>query len=110
MADRDRDAEVAQPLDVLAFGDVRARYRVAEIGQHLRNAAHADAADADEMDRTDIARQFHGVPVKMDRDARHSAGRAWKDASTRGNPTAWRFCVLASPFSGEVLILTIRLP
>src|SRR5262249_61572552 len=31
----------------------------AELDQDLGNAAHADAADADEMDRTDIARQFH---------------------------------------------------
>src|SRR6267142_1954506 len=32
---------------------------LAEIDQHLRNAAHADAADTDEVDRTDVARQFH---------------------------------------------------
>ena len=61
MADRHRDALVAQPLDVRAFGDVRALHGVAEIGEHLGDAAHADAADADEMDRADVARQFHGV-------------------------------------------------
>ncbi len=36
---------------------------IAEIGQHLGNAAHADAADADEMDRPDVARQFHAVAL-----------------------------------------------
>ena len=36
--------------------------RIAEIGQHLGDAAHADAADADEMHRADVARQFHAVP------------------------------------------------
>ena len=61
MADRDRDALVAQPLDVGALGDVRPLHGVAEIEQHLGDAAHADAADADEMHRTDVARQFHAV-------------------------------------------------
>ena len=46
---------VAQPLHVGAVGDVAALHRVAEIVQHLGDAAHADAADADEMDRADVS-------------------------------------------------------
>src|SRR6185312_15904184 len=59
VADRDPDALLAQPLDVGAVGNVRARHGVAEVRQHLGDAAHADAADADEMNRTEVARQFH---------------------------------------------------
>ena len=49
----------AQPLDIGALGDVGALHLVAEIDQHLGDAAHADAADADEMHRPDLARQPH---------------------------------------------------
>ncbi len=54
MADLDRDAEVAQALDVGALGDVAALHLVAEVVQDLGDAAHADAADADEMDGADV--------------------------------------------------------
>ena len=57
----DRDALVAQALDVGAFGRVGALHRVAEIAQHLGDAAHADAADADEVDGADLARQSHAL-------------------------------------------------
>ena len=50
---------LAQPLDIGVVGGVGALHRVAEIDQHLGDAAHADAADADEMDRPDVARKFH---------------------------------------------------
>jgi hypothetical protein len=30
--------------------------------QHLGDAAHPDAADADEVDRAELARQFHEAP------------------------------------------------
>ena len=60
VTDEDLGALVAQPLDVGVVGGVGALHRVAEIDQHLGDAAHADAADADEMDRSDFARQFHG--------------------------------------------------
>ena len=53
------DALVAQPLDVGALGLIGALHRIAEVDQHLGDAAHADAADADEMHRADVARQFH---------------------------------------------------
>ena len=44
----------AQALDDIAFGDVRALHLVAEDVHHLGDARHADAADADEMDRADV--------------------------------------------------------
>ena len=57
VADRDLDAELGQPSRVGAVGDVAALHLVAEIVQHLGDAGHADAADADEMDQSDIERQ-----------------------------------------------------
>ena len=60
--DRDLHALFAQPLDVGALGLIGALHRVAEVDHHLGDAAHADAADADEMHRADVERQFHGSP------------------------------------------------
>jgi len=57
MADGHRDAGVAQPLDVGALRLVGTLHGIAEILQHLGDAAHADAADADEMDGADIERK-----------------------------------------------------
>ncbi len=68
--DRDRDAALAQAADVGAVGDVAALHGVAEVVQHLRDAGHADAADADEVDGADA-----------ERERPHAATRAW--ASTR---------------------------
>ena len=53
MADLDRNAECAQALDVGAVGDVGAAHGVAEVPQDLGDAAHADPADTDEVDRPD---------------------------------------------------------
>ena len=78
VADGDLDALVAQPLDVGAVGHVGAGDGIAEIGQHLGDPAHADAADADEMHRTDVARQFHGVAL----DFLRAYCKTWK-AETR---------------------------
>jgi hypothetical protein len=36
---------------------------MSEVEQHLGDARHADAADADEVDGADLARQFHGFDV-----------------------------------------------
>ena len=58
----DLDALVAQPRDIGALGGVRALHGVAEIAQDLGDAAHADAADPDEVDGSDLARQSHGFP------------------------------------------------
>src|SRR5262249_6522966 len=65
MADGNLGALVAQALDVGAVGSVGALHGIAEIDEHLGDAAHADAADADEMDRTDIARQFHALVPRL---------------------------------------------
>ena len=48
------DALVAQALDVGAVGRIRALNLIAEIVHDLGDAAHADAADADEMDGADV--------------------------------------------------------
>ena len=74
VADRHRDAFFAQPRDIAAFGRIRALHGIAEIAQHLGNAAHADAADAYEMNGSDLARQSHEVfPVVIVRLVRKGA-------------------------------------
>src|SRR4030081_3438191 len=66
VADRDLDALVAQPADIGALGGVGALYGVAEIAQDLGDAAHADAADPDEVNGPDLARQSHdAIPVMV---------------------------------------------
>ena len=59
VADRDLDPAVAQALHVVAVGDVGAVHAIVLVGENLGDAAHADAADPDEVDRPDVARQFH---------------------------------------------------
>jgi hypothetical protein len=59
VTDRNLGALIAQPLDVGVVRRVGALHRIAEVDQHLGDAAHADAADAYKVDRTDFARQFH---------------------------------------------------
>ena len=62
MTDRDRDAALAQALDDIGFGDVRTLHLIAEDVHDLGDARHADAADADEMDRADVgAGDFHAI-------------------------------------------------
>src|SRR5262249_16563340 len=63
--DRDFHALVAQPPDVGAIGDVGAGHAVAEIGQDFGDAAHANAADADEVHRANVARHFHEVALTL---------------------------------------------
>ena len=59
MADEALDALVAQPLHIGAVGLVGTLHGIAEIVQHLGDAAHADAADPDEMDEADRLRHLH---------------------------------------------------
>ncbi len=54
VADGDGDALVAQTLDIGVVGQVRPLHAVAEVDQHLGDAAHADAPDADEVHRPDV--------------------------------------------------------
>ena len=63
MTDMDFDALVAQPLHIGAFRLVRALHLVAEIVEHLGNAAHADAADADKMHQADGLWHLHAVEL-----------------------------------------------
>ena len=60
VADVDRDALFAQAGDVGIFGLIGALNSVAEIDQHLGDAAHPDAADPDEVDGADVRRHLHG--------------------------------------------------
>ncbi len=59
MADRNFSAFIAQPPDICGIGGIRPLHRIAEVDEHLGDAAHPDAADTDEVDRPDVARQFH---------------------------------------------------
>ena len=54
MTDRDADAEPRKARGHRARGEIGARDLVALRGQHLRDAAHPGAADADEMDALDL--------------------------------------------------------
>ena len=60
VADMNRRALLAQALDAGVFGEVRALNFMAEVDEHFGDARHADAADADEVDGADLARQLHG--------------------------------------------------
>ena len=58
VTERDARAEALQPLGDGALGDVRAAHDVPEIEEHLGDAAHACAADADEVKMIDQKLQF----------------------------------------------------
>src|ERR1700722_18707213 len=60
MADKDGRALLAQTLDVGVVAQVRALNLMAKVEQHLGDARHANAADANEVDGADLVRQFHG--------------------------------------------------
>ena len=59
VADADAGAQRRQPARDVALAQVGAGDRVAEVQQHLGDAGHADAADADEVDG-DVALSEHG--------------------------------------------------
>ena len=71
MADENADSLRAQPRDVSAFLLVAALDGVALSHQDLGNRTHADAANADDMERPDVARHLHVV------------GFPWYDLSAR---------------------------
>src|SRR5580704_4869421 len=95
MAHGNGNAELLEPLHVHIVGDVRALNLVAQIVHDLGDAAHADAADADEMNRADIERHargrgvlcHHAPPIRSTRSARRSAASglasAWAAAARR---------------------------
>src|SRR5437016_5682453 len=53
MSDEDNGAQTRQTLRNLGIAEIRTRNFVAEVQQHLGDAAHADAADADKMNALD---------------------------------------------------------
>src|SRR4051794_34809436 len=57
MADPDPDTKPGEPARIAAFGLIASLHPVTEIVQHLGDAAHPDAADADKMYRPDRVRQ-----------------------------------------------------
>src|SRR4051794_38960711 len=60
MPDRDRNAGLAKLLHDIAIGHVGPLNAVAKLMHDLGDARHADAANADEMDRPDIgAHRLH---------------------------------------------------
>jgi hypothetical protein len=61
LPDGHRNTEIAQAFHIGAFGRIRALHLVAEIAHHFGDAAHADAADADEMNGPDGERHAHLV-------------------------------------------------
>ena len=61
VADRDPRAVLAQTVEIVIVRGVRALHGIAEIEQHLGDAAHADPADPDEVDGSDLARQSHAL-------------------------------------------------
>ena len=71
----DVDAVLPEARHVVIVGEVRALHLVAQRRHHLGDAAHANAADADEVDGTDVAREFHGLcPCEFDREIRQPLG------------------------------------
>ena len=56
MPDHHWNAVLAQPFDIVAVLKIGALDLVAEGRHHLGDAAHTDAADADEVNRAYIAR------------------------------------------------------
>src|SRR5206468_6178211 len=54
MADVDGNPLLAQLLDDVAVGHVGALHLITELVHHLGDSRHADAPDADEMDRADV--------------------------------------------------------
>ncbi len=58
----DGGAQASQPLRDGGILQIRARNPVAKVDQHLGNAAHADAPDADEMNALDFGKHRSGKP------------------------------------------------
>src|SRR5262249_60325303 len=99
MADGNFPTRIAPALDVCAIRGVGTLHGVAEVDEHLRDTAHTDAANADEMDRPDVARQFHGIfplhPLAR-RAAKHSR-RIYASAATRVTKSASRSAASTAP-------------
>src|SRR5689334_12918088 len=100
VADMHLDAHGAQAPDIGTFGGVAALNLVAQIVHDLGDAAHADAADADEMNGADAQRNAGGnggghQAAFLTRSSTTSASfsaacgvaRAWAAAARIASPT-----------------------
>src|SRR5262249_6312402 len=95
--DMSRDAPLAQTLEVGALRSIRALHLIAEIGEHLGDPRHADAADADEVDGAELFGEFHSHrlchferPVRRTRSASRSAASGMPAPRARAAMSARR--------------------
>src|SRR5689334_11262314 len=106
VADMHLDAHGAQAPDIGAFGGVAALNLVAQIVHDLGDAAHADAANADEMNGADIQRDAggnsHQAALLLARFSTTSASfsAAW------GTAMAWAQAARRARSRGSAKILT----
>ena len=70
VADEGAHALLGQAPDVGVVVGVRPLHGVAEVVHHLGDAGHADAADADEVDGTELVGQLHGKDQSQGRRTR----------------------------------------
>ena len=90
--DEDRGALVAQALHIGAVAGVRALHLVTEIEQDLRDAGHADAADADEMNGAKLTREFHAVVSGLRARSMMSITRSARRSAASGTPARLAAC------------------
>src|SRR5271170_1804758 len=100
MANDDGDSLRAQALHIGVVDGIRAAHAVAEIVHDLGDAAHADAADADEMDRADIERHARGRPRHHAAPPIRSTRSARRNAAS-GLPAAWAAAARFARSAGE---------
>ena len=103
LADEDPRALLLQPLGDRARLGVRALHGEAVVQQHLGDARHADAADADEMDRPDVVRKarlsVHASTLPFSARRSTSAARC---SVASGRPTPRLAAAIARAPSGSV--------
>src|SRR5690606_15047217 len=84
VADEHRNAELLQALDARVLGDVAALHGIAEVVQDLGDPAHADAADSDEVDGSDVERKLsHAAALRA-----FEAVVAWRSTRSARRSTA----------------------
>ena len=77
MTDKHLRALVAQALDIGIVGRVRALHLIAKVKQNFGYAGHADAANADKVNRAEFVRQFHNKTPNSVCGAQHEIGEAF---------------------------------
>src|SRR6185437_5713915 len=97
LSDGDWNAERAQPFHIGAFGRVGALHAIAKIAHHFGDAAHADTADADEVDRADRKRHTHGIaPARQRAHDRVPSARCSARSASRAAASAWPSALAAA--------------